>query len=63
STKEKSRRLISRIVNLLSTKLELGSPIISLYLLNNPDHLLRSCTPCNRARGHTVSKCGIRMGQ
>ncbi|KAJ3897073.1 hypothetical protein F5879DRAFT_785414, partial [Lentinula edodes] len=38
STKEKSRRLISRIVNLLSTKLELGSPIISLYLLNNPDH-------------------------
>ncbi|KAJ3804982.1 hypothetical protein F5876DRAFT_3337, partial [Lentinula aff. lateritia] len=38
STKEKSRHLISRIVNLLSTKLELGSPMISLYLLNNPDH-------------------------
>ncbi|KAJ3872483.1 hypothetical protein F5051DRAFT_290400, partial [Lentinula edodes] len=38
STKEKSRRLISCIVNLLLTKLELGSPIISLYLLNNPDH-------------------------
>ncbi|KAJ4465138.1 hypothetical protein C8R41DRAFT_744769, partial [Lentinula lateritia] len=38
STKEKSRRLISRIVNLLSTKLELGSPMISLYLLKNPDH-------------------------
>ncbi|KAH7871351.1 uncharacterized protein C8R40DRAFT_1016523, partial [Lentinula edodes] len=32
------RRLISRIVNLLSTKLELGSPMISLYLLKNPDH-------------------------
>ncbi|KAJ3889765.1 hypothetical protein GG344DRAFT_30312, partial [Lentinula edodes] len=29
---------ISRIVNLLSTKLELGSPMISLYLLQNPDH-------------------------
>ncbi|KAJ3893502.1 hypothetical protein GG344DRAFT_16835, partial [Lentinula edodes] len=29
---------ISRIVNLLSTKLELGSPMISLYLLKNPDH-------------------------
>ncbi|KAJ3935822.1 MAG: hypothetical protein NXY57DRAFT_1046468 [Lentinula lateritia] len=31
SAKEKSRRLISRI-------LELGSPMISLYLLQNPDH-------------------------
>ncbi|KAJ4463368.1 hypothetical protein C8J55DRAFT_410515, partial [Lentinula edodes] len=29
---------ISRVVNLLSTKLELGSPMISLYLLKNPDH-------------------------
>ncbi|KAH7880293.1 uncharacterized protein C8R40DRAFT_1026129, partial [Lentinula edodes] len=29
---------IARIVNLLSTKLELGSPMISLYLLQNPDH-------------------------
>ncbi|KAJ3871801.1 hypothetical protein F5051DRAFT_340325, partial [Lentinula edodes] len=26
-------------------------------------NLLRSCTPCNRARGHRVSKCGRRVGQ
>ncbi|KAJ3834662.1 hypothetical protein F5878DRAFT_510044, partial [Lentinula raphanica] len=29
---------ITRIINHLSTKLELGSPMISLYLLQNPDH-------------------------
>ncbi|KAJ3841853.1 hypothetical protein F5878DRAFT_502000, partial [Lentinula raphanica] len=29
---------ITRVINLLSTKLELGSPMISLYLLQNPDH-------------------------
>ncbi|KAJ3817835.1 hypothetical protein F5880DRAFT_1492294, partial [Lentinula raphanica] len=38
SEKEKSRRIITRIINHLSTKLELGSPMISLYLLQNPDH-------------------------
>ncbi|KAJ3819853.1 hypothetical protein F5880DRAFT_1625438 [Lentinula raphanica] len=38
SDKEKSRRIITRVINLLSTKLELGSPMISLYLLQNPDH-------------------------
>ncbi|KAE9408394.1 hypothetical protein BT96DRAFT_783288, partial [Gymnopus androsaceus JB14] len=38
SVKEKSRRLITCITNLLSTKLELGSPMISLYLLRNPDY-------------------------
>ncbi|KAJ3764373.1 hypothetical protein EV360DRAFT_31629, partial [Lentinula raphanica] len=26
------------MVNLLSTKLELGSPMICMYLLQNPDH-------------------------
>ncbi|KAJ3833424.1 hypothetical protein F5878DRAFT_546598, partial [Lentinula raphanica] len=38
SDKEKSRRIITRVINLLATKLELGSPMISLYLLQNPDH-------------------------
>ncbi|KAJ3753346.1 hypothetical protein EV360DRAFT_97053 [Lentinula raphanica] len=33
-----SSRIITRVINLLSTKLELGSPMISLYLLQNPDH-------------------------
>ncbi|KIK62224.1 hypothetical protein GYMLUDRAFT_58412 [Collybiopsis luxurians FD-317 M1] len=38
SDKEKTRSLLTKMVNLLSTKLELGSPMISLYLLQNPDH-------------------------
>ncbi|KIK64292.1 hypothetical protein GYMLUDRAFT_161264, partial [Collybiopsis luxurians FD-317 M1] len=29
--------LITKMVNLLSAKLELGSSMISLYLLRNPD--------------------------
>jgi hypothetical protein len=36
--REKARRLISKIANLLSTKLEMGAPMISMYLLGNPDH-------------------------
>ncbi|PPQ97805.1 hypothetical protein CVT26_012849 [Gymnopilus dilepis] len=32
------RRTLLKIVNSLSTKLELGSPFASLYLLGNPDH-------------------------
>jgi hypothetical protein len=37
-SREKARRLMSKIVNLLSTKLEMGAPMISMYLLQNPDH-------------------------
>ncbi|KAJ4479509.1 hypothetical protein C8J55DRAFT_396537, partial [Lentinula edodes] len=29
---------MTKMVNLLATKLELGSPMISMYLLQNPDH-------------------------
>ncbi|KAJ3526701.1 hypothetical protein NMY22_g10064 [Coprinellus aureogranulatus] len=36
--KEKARRLMTRIVNLISAKMEMGAPMISLYLLGNPDH-------------------------
>ncbi|KAJ3969259.1 hypothetical protein EV361DRAFT_783537, partial [Lentinula raphanica] len=36
--KDKSRLLMTKMVNLLSTKLELGSPMICMYLLQNPDH-------------------------
>ena len=32
------RRLILKIVNALSAKLEIGSPMASMYLLQNPDH-------------------------
>jgi hypothetical protein len=37
-SREKARRLMSKIVNLLAAKLEMGSPMISMYLLQNPDH-------------------------
>ena len=36
--KDDSRRLILKIVNSLSAKLEMGSPMASMYLLGNPDH-------------------------
>jgi hypothetical protein len=36
--KEKARRIMSKIVNLLSAKTEMGAPMISMYLLGNPDH-------------------------
>ncbi|HEY4831131.1 MAG TPA: helitron helicase-like domain-containing protein, partial [Waddliaceae bacterium] len=33
-----ARKLILKIVNSLSSKMEIGSPMASLYLLQNPDH-------------------------
>src|SRR6202020_259932 len=36
--KEKARPLITQIINSLTSKMEIGSPMASLYLLNNPDH-------------------------
>ena len=34
----KARKLMTKMVNTMSAKLELGSPMICLYLLGNPDH-------------------------
>src|ERR1700723_84936 len=36
--KEKARRLMIQIVNSLTSKMEIGGPMASLYLLGNPDH-------------------------
>jgi hypothetical protein len=36
--KQKARKLMTKIVNSLSGKMEWGSPIGSMYLLGNPDH-------------------------
>jgi hypothetical protein len=36
--KEKSRRILTQIVNYLTAKLEIGGPMASLYLMGNPDH-------------------------
>jgi hypothetical protein len=38
SEKEKARKLINKIVNALSTKAEMGAPMVCMYLLGNPDH-------------------------
>ena len=38
SRKDKAHKLMTKIVNSLSTKLEIGSPMASMYLLGNPDH-------------------------
>jgi hypothetical protein len=38
SRKEKARRLVTKIVNSLTAKMEIGGPMASLYLLGNPDH-------------------------
>jgi hypothetical protein len=34
----KARKLMTRIVNSLSAKMEIGSPMACMYLLGNPDH-------------------------
>ena len=36
--KDKARSLLTKIVNSLTAKLEIGGPMASLYLLWNPDH-------------------------
>ncbi len=36
--KEKARKLIIKIINALTAKMEIGAPMASLYLLGNPDH-------------------------
>src|SRR5436190_11284813 len=36
--KEKARQLMIQIVNSLTSKMEIGGPMASLYLLGNPDH-------------------------
>src|SRR6202047_314100 len=36
--KDKARSLLTKIVNTLTAKLEIGGPMASLYLLGNPDH-------------------------
>jgi hypothetical protein len=38
SEKEKARKLVNKIVNMLSTKAEMGAPMVCMYLLGNPDH-------------------------
>jgi len=36
--KEKVRKVFTQIVNSLTAKMEIGSPMASLYILGNPDH-------------------------
>ena len=38
SAKEKARKLMTKIVNSLSTKMEMGNPMICMYMLGSPDH-------------------------
>ncbi|TFK18491.1 hypothetical protein FA15DRAFT_575554, partial [Coprinopsis marcescibilis] len=33
-----ARKMILRVVNTIGAKMELGAPMASLYLLQNPDH-------------------------
>src|SRR4029077_12542818 len=38
SNKEKACKLMTKIGNSLSAKMEMGNPMICMYLLGNPDH-------------------------
>ena len=40
---EKARKIMTQIVNSLTSKLEIGAPLASLYLLQNPDHYTDHC--------------------
>jgi hypothetical protein len=45
--KEKVRKLFTQIVNSLTSKLEIGGPMASLYILGNPDHYVKhQFIPC-----------------
>jgi hypothetical protein len=35
---DKARKLMTKIVNSLSAKMEMGNPMVCMYLLGNPDH-------------------------
>ena len=37
-TKDKARKILTQITNFLTAKMEIGTPMASLYLLGNPDH-------------------------
>ncbi|KAF8812808.1 hypothetical protein BYT27DRAFT_7045790, partial [Phlegmacium glaucopus] len=37
-SQEKARCIMTKVVNLLSAKAEMGAPMICMYLLGNPDH-------------------------
>lgn len=37
---EKAHKLMMKLVNNIGTKMELGGPMISMYLLGNPDHYM-----------------------
>ena len=37
-TKEKARSILTKTVNTLTSKMEIGGPMASLYLFGNPDH-------------------------
>lgn len=36
--KEKARQLMAKLVNALTVRMEMGAPMICMYLLGNPDH-------------------------
>ena len=36
--KDKAQKLMTKIINSLSAKMEMGSPMACMYLLGNPDH-------------------------
>ena len=38
NVKASARSLVTKLVNALTAKLEIGSPMASMYLLGNPDH-------------------------
>ena len=38
TTKEKARRFMTKVANLLSARAEMGAPMIAMYLLGDPDH-------------------------
>ncbi|KZP15575.1 hypothetical protein FIBSPDRAFT_912483 [Athelia psychrophila] len=44
---ENARKLMTQVVNALTSKMEMGGPMASMYLLNNPDHYT----------GHTFVRC------
>ncbi|KAJ7441884.1 hypothetical protein FB451DRAFT_1058020 [Mycena latifolia] len=51
---ERSRHLVRKMVNSLSTKMEIGSPMASMYVLGHPDHYASHMYVPFRWRSYTL---------
>ncbi|KAJ6612585.1 hypothetical protein B0H10DRAFT_1713883, partial [Mycena sp. CBHHK59/15] len=55
--KENTRIMIMQMVNSLTSKLQIGSPMASMYLLGNPDHYTNHNFKVFRWKSYVIEVC------